>query len=299
MMNERALPCRELLTDAALELPPIEQAAEIVGLAARLVGLRLRISDLDALDDFAVTLMREIELAVASGAFCYHYQPMVSATSGALQGYEALLRWSRDGEAVGPALFLPIAEETGAIRTIQQQLLDQVATVTARVPPPAFISLNWSPRQLLKPSAASALIDRIKELALDPRRILIEITARPAIVDPELVSLCILLLKDTGIQIALDDFGGHHGSLAWLGRLPIDFVKLDPALIAEIDHSERAVRLVAGIIDFAHSLGASVIAKGIETPTQMRILRRLGCDLLQGNAVGRPAREPRFVVSDG
>ena len=299
MMNERALPTWELITDVALELPPIEQAAEIVGLAARLVGLRSRINDLDALDDFAVMLMREIEQATAAGTFCYHYQPIVSATSGALQGYEALLRWSRDGEAVAPALFLPIAEETGAIRTIQQRLLDQVATVSARLPPPAFISLNWSPRQLLKASAASALIDRIKELSLDPRRMLIEITPRPAIVDPELVYLCILLLKDTGIQIALDDFGGHHGSLAWLGRLPIDFVKLDPALIAEIDHSERAVRVLAGLIDFAHSLGASVVAKGIETQTQMRILRRLGCDLLQGKAVGAPAREPQFVAIDG
>lgn len=298
-MNERALPSWESGIEGTPELPPIEQAAEIVGLAARLVALRSRINDLDALDDFAVTLMREIEQGVAGDAFCYHYQPIVSAGNGALQGYEALLRWFRDGEAVAPALFLPIAEETGAIRTIQQRLLDQIAGVSARLPAPAFISLNWSPRQLLQASAASALIDRIKELDLDPRRILIEVTARPPLVDPELVHLCVLLLKDTGIQIALDDFGGHYGSLAWLGRLPVDFVKLDPALIAGTEQSERAVRVVAGVIDFAHSLGASVIAKGIETPTQLRIMRRLGCDLLQGKAVGKPAREPQPVSIDG
>ncbi len=299
MTNERALPCRELVTDPALELPPVEQAAEIVGLAARLVGLQSRINDLDALDDFAVTLMREIEEAIASEAFCYHFQPVVSAANGTLHGYEALVRWVRQGEAVRPALFLPIAEETGAIRTIQQHLLGQVAAVSARLPPPIFISLNWSPRQFLKASAVSALIDRIKELAIDPRRILIEITTRSAVVDPDLVYLCVLLLKDSGIQIVLDDFGGNCGSLSYRARLPVDFIKLDAALIAEVEHSERAVRVLAGIIDFAHSLGASIMAKGIETQTQLRILRRLGCDLLQGKAVGKPAREPQFVAIDG
>ena len=298
MMNERALPSWEVVTDATLDLPPVHQAAEIVGLAARLLALKSRINDLDALDDFAGSLTREIEESIDSGGFCYHFQPIISATSGALQGYEALLRWTRDGDAVTPALFLPLAEESGAIRAIQQRLLDQIAAVGARLPPPAFISLNWSPRQFLKASAVSALIDRVKEVSIDPRRILIEITARSAMVDPDLIYLCVLLLKDTGMQIALDDFGGHYASLAWLGRLPIDFVKLDSALISEVEHSERAVRVVAGVIDFAHSLGSSVMAKGIETQTQMRILRRLGCDLLQGKVIGKPAPQPQFTAID-
>jgi EAL domain-containing protein (putative c-di-GMP-specific phosphodiesterase class I) len=107
------------------------------------------------------------------------------------------------------------------------------------------------------------------------------------------------LLKETGFQIALDDFGGRYGSLAYVSRLPIDFIKLDPSLIIDVEHSERAARILSGVVDFAHQLGHRVIAKGVETQSQVRVLRRLGCDLLQGHAIGSPAREARLIKADG
>jgi EAL domain-containing protein (putative c-di-GMP-specific phosphodiesterase class I) len=299
MMIDTMLPRADLAMDTAGGLPAVEQAAELVSLAARLIELKSRIGDLTALGDFAVTLTGEIEDAFERDAFCYFYQPILSATSGLIEGYEALLRWRRGGEAVSPALFLPIAEETGAIRAIQQRLLDDVALASSKLAAPAFISLNWSPRQFLKASAVSALIDRVAELKLDPARIIIEMTARSPMIDPDLVYFCVQLLKETGFQVALDDFGGRYGSLAYLSCLPIDFVKLDASLIAEVERSERAVRILSGVVDFAHQLGHRVIAKGIETQPQVRILRRLGCDLLQGHAIGSPAREPRLTKADG
>jgi EAL domain-containing protein (putative c-di-GMP-specific phosphodiesterase class I) len=276
-----------------------EQAVEIVGLAARLIRLKSRIGDLTALGEFAVTLMGEMEEALERDAFCYFYQPILSASSGLIEGYEALIRWRRGTEAVAPALFLPIAEETGAIRAIQQRLLDDVALASSKLAAPTFISINWSPRQFLKASAVSALIDRVAELKLDPSRLIIEITARSGMVDPDLVYFCVQLLKETGFQIGLDDFGGRYGSLAYVSRLPIDFIKLDPSLIAEVERSERAAGILGGVVDFAHQLGHRVIAKGIETQSQVRILRRLGCDLLQGHAIGSPAREPRLIKAYG
>ena len=137
------------------------------------------------------------------------------------------------------------------------------------------------------------------ELKLDPARIIIEMTARSTMVDPDLVFFCVQLLKETGFQTALDDFGGRYGSLAYVSQLPIDFIKLDGSLIAEVERSERAERILAGVVDFAHQMGHRVIAKGIETQSQVRILRRLGCDLLQGHAIGSPAREPRLINADG
>jgi EAL domain-containing protein (putative c-di-GMP-specific phosphodiesterase class I) len=298
MMIESTLPRWEPGADTTGERPAAEQAAEIVAHAARLVRLKSRVTDLDALEGFAMALTNEIDEALARGAFCYFYQPIVAAESGVTEGHEALIRWQRGGEAVMPALFLPLAEETGAIRAIQQRLLDEVATACERLSRPSFISLNWSPRQFLKASAVSALIDRIKQLSIEPERIVIEITARSTTIDPDLVYFCIQLLKDTGVRIALDDFGGNYGSLAYLGRLPIDQVKLDAALIAELEQSERALRILSGVIDFAHSMGVRVIAKGVETRQQLRILRRLGCDLLQGHVVGSPAREPQIAKLD-
>jgi EAL domain-containing protein (putative c-di-GMP-specific phosphodiesterase class I) len=285
--------------DHASGLPAAEQAIEIVELAARLIRLKSRVSDLTALGDFAVTLMGEMEEALERNAFCYFYQPILSASTGVIDGYEALIRWHRGGEAVAPALYLPIAEETGAIRAIQQRLLNDVALASSKLAAPTFISLNWSPRQFLKASAVSALIDRVAELKLDPARIVIEMTARSSMVDPDLVYFCVQLLKETGFQIALDDFGGRYGSLAYVSRLPIDFIKLDPSLIVDVEHSERAARILSGVVDFAHQLGLRVIAKGVETQSQVRILRRLGCDLLQGHAIGSPAREPRLIKADG
>ena len=303
MMIDTMLPRRDRPMDTAMDpaggLPASDQAVELVSLAARLIRLKSRISDLTALGDFAVTLMGEIEKGLERDAFCYFYQPIVSATSGLIEGYEALIRWQRGGEAVAPALFLPIAEETGAIRAIQQRLLNDVALASAKLTAPTFISLNWSPRQFLKASAVSALIDRVVELKLDPARIIIEMTARSTMVDPDLVFFCVQLLKETGFQTALDDFGGRYGSLAYVSQLPIDFIKLDGSLIAEVERSDRAERILAGVVDFAHQMGHRVIAKGIETQSQVRILRRLGCDLLQGHAIGSPAREPRLINADG
>jgi EAL domain-containing protein (putative c-di-GMP-specific phosphodiesterase class I) len=231
--------------------------------------------------------------------FCYHYQPIVSSTTGVVEGYEALLRWQRRGETMTPALFLPIAEEIGAMHGIQQRLLDDVALAYATIPTASFISINWSPRQFLRASAVSAMIDRVRELKLDPKRIIIEITARATPVDPDLVYLCLELLKDSGFQVALDDLGGHHSSLSYLSHLPIDLVKLDASLIANVERSSRVRQILAAIIDFVHQLGLRVIAKGVQTQVQIRTLRRLGCDLLQGQLLGAPAPEPQPIKADG
>ena len=231
--------------NAAAGLPAAAQAAELVRLAARLLRLKSRLkfgdvglgqaraahvpaatlnatghgarqasarNEFDALQEFAVVLISEIQQAIDRDAFCYFYQPIVGASSGIVEGYEALMRWRRGAQTVAPALFLPIAEETGSLGTMQQRLLDDVAKAWVQLAPPAFVSINWSPRQFLKASAASALIDRVKELKIDPKRIVIEITARSTVIDPDLVYFCIVLLKETGFQIALDDFGGNYGS---------------------------------------------------------------------------------------
>ncbi|MFI4894935.1 MAG: EAL domain-containing protein [Steroidobacterales bacterium] len=310
--------------NAAAGLPAAAQAAELVRLAARLLRLKSRLkfgdvglgqaraahvpaatlnatghgarqasarNEFDALQEFAVVLISEIQQAIDRDAFCYFYQPIVGASSGIVEGYEALMRWRRGAQTVAPALFLPIAEETGSLGTMQQRLLDDVAKAWVQLAPPAFVSINWSPRQFLKASAASALIDRVKELKIDPKRIVIEITARSTVIDPDLVYFCIVLLKETGFQIALDDFGGNYGSLSYLSRLPIDLIKLDGSLTADLGQSERAAETLAAVVDFAHKLGHRVVAKGVETPPQAAALRRLGCDFLQGHFIGSPARD--------
>ncbi len=305
--------------------PTVDPAAQVVQLAAKLIRLQSHLkggtagsggapggvavtvtagsrqpnarqaaarSGIEVLQGFAVSLIGEIRDAIERDAFHYVYQPIVSATTGIVDSYEALVRWRRGEETVTPALFLPIAEETRSIVSLQQRLLDDVAAAYARLSAPVSICINWSPAQLSDSGAVSAFIDRIRELQIDPARIVIEITERSAMIDQELAQACILRLKETGFRIALDDFGSGYCGFSYLCRLPIDLIKLDGSLISELGRSERTVTVLDGIIDVAHKLGSQVVAERVETAQQLIALRRLGCDLIQGHVVGHPVRHP-------
>ena len=272
------------------------RATELVSLAADLIRLKARVNDLGALERFTEALSRDLSEALVRNAFCYHYQPIVWASSSVVEGYETSLRWQRGSEHVVPALFLPIADELGSLQVIQHRLLAVLPAVFAGIAPTAFISINWSPRQFQQPSAASALIDRLRDLRLDPRRVIVEITTRTEPMDPEQIRFGVELLRDSGVQVALDEVGGPFSALSYLSQLPIDLVKLDDLLLNGIEHSQRAVRILAGVIDFVHHLGLRVVAKGVTTAQQTRTLRRLGCDLLQGHLFGAPARQPMPVT---
>jgi EAL domain-containing protein (putative c-di-GMP-specific phosphodiesterase class I) len=288
-----------------------DPAAEIVALSARLLRLQSRLggedavhpsasnarqaavrSGMEVLQGLTVSLIDEIRQAAARDAFHYVYQPIVSLVTGAIESHEALIRWRRGEESVGPELFLPLAEETRLIAPIQQRLLDQLALVQTRLPSTVTVAINWSPVQLAQQNAVSALIDRARELRIDPRRVVIEITERSAMADPELTLASVRRLKEVGFGIALDDFGTGYCSFAYLSLLPVDIVKIDCSLIAAAEHSTRATTILDGVVDIAHRLGHRVVAEGVESAQQVRAARRLGCDLAQGRALGLPTHEP-------
>jgi EAL domain-containing protein (putative c-di-GMP-specific phosphodiesterase class I) len=292
---------------ASIENPP----PQIVRLAARLVRLQSHFrrrhdeADLlaepnvetpgphrgmDFLQGVATAQSRAICDAIGRNAFFYEYQPVVSATSGALESYEALVRWRRGDAVVAPVFFLPIAEETGVIVQLQQRLLDNVASAYAQMSAPVSIGINWSPSQLSRGSAVSAFIDRVRELEIDPRRMIIEVTERTVAIDPELAQANIQRLKDQGFLIALDDFGRGYCGFSYLSRLPIDIIKIDGSLIRRLGQSPRCAIILDGIIDIAHRLGHQVVAEGVETQEQLAVLRRSGCDSVQGSLIGHPSR---------
>jgi EAL domain-containing protein (putative c-di-GMP-specific phosphodiesterase class I) len=247
-------------------------------------------ASIELLQGVATALNTAIVDAVERDAFFYEYQPVVSTANGALEGYEALVRWRRGDRAVSPDFFLPIAEETDAIVQMQQRLLDDVAAAYAQLAAPVSIGINWSPTQLSRVGAVSAFIDRIRELQIDPRRILIEVTERAVTIDPELAQANIARLKEQGFRIALDDFGRGYCGFAYLSRLPIDVIKIDSSLIDGLGQSARCAIILDGIVDIAHRLGYQVVAEGVETQEQFNVLRRSGCDSVQGKFIGYPSR---------
>jgi EAL domain-containing protein (putative c-di-GMP-specific phosphodiesterase class I) len=260
--------------------PLAEQSAETA----------IRHSGIELLQGVATALNTAIVDAVERDAFFYEYQPVVSTANGALEGYEALVRWRRGDRAVSPDYFLPIAEETEAIVQMQQRLLDDVAAAYVQLAAPVSIGINWSPTQLSRVGAVSAFIDRVRELHIDPRRILIEVTERAVTVDPELAQANIARLKEQGFRIALDDFGRGYCGFAYLSRLPIDVIKIDSSLVDGLGQSARCAIILDGIVDIAHRLGYHVVAEGVETQEQFNVLRRSGCDSAQGKFIGYPSR---------
>lgn len=175
---------------------------------------------------------------------------------------------------------------------MQLRLLDDVVAAYTQLTAPTSISINWSPIQLSNGKAVSAFIDRARELVIDPRRMVIEITERTVMIDPDMAHNNIARLKDQGFRIALDDFGRGYCGLSYLSRLPIDFIKIDGSLIADLGQSVRSSIIVDGVVDVAHRLGHEVVAEGVETQDQMNVLRRCGCDYVQGYLVGAPSRQP-------
>ncbi len=245
---------------------------------------------IEFLQGVALNLNAAICDGIRHDAFFYEYQPVVSTASGALEGYEALVRWRRGDRIVPPVFFLPVAEETGVIAQMQQRLLNDVAAAYAQLTAPLSIAINWSPTQLSRGGAVSAFIDRVRELHLDPRRIVIEVTERTVTIDPELAQANIKRLKDQGFLIALDDFGRGYCGFAYLSRLPIDIIKIDSSLVDGLGRSPRSAIVLDGIIDIARRLGYHVLAEGVETQEHFNALRRLGCNSVQGNFTGRPSR---------
>jgi diguanylate cyclase (GGDEF)-like protein/PAS domain S-box-containing protein len=227
-----------------------------------------------------------------------HYQPKFALASGAVTGTEALIRWKPDGQPmVSPAEFIPIAEETGLILPIgawvlRTALFQQRAWLGAGVRP-GRVAINLSARQLAQEDLPDLVAALLAETGLAPESLEIEITESMVMRNPDWAATLLGRLKDMGVRITVDDFGTGYSSLSYLKRFPIDCVKIDRSFIRDLPDDPDDAAITRGIVAMAHSLRMSVVAEGVETDEQIRFLRELGCDEVQGFAFSRPvdARE--------
>ena len=232
----------------------------------------------------AVALQR----AIAGHEFVQYYQPKVCAADGAICGFEALIRWpQQDGGFISPALFIPVAEETGRIDPISQWALEQTVHELRRwqdqgvagVP----IAVNLSALQFAREGVASDLEALVKRAGIAPAMLEVELTETGLMSNPALAVETLHRIHALGMSISIDDFGTGYSSLAYLKRLPIDKLKIDASFVRELmgDASDKAI--VLAIITLAHILNLRVIAEGVETAEQVAFLVASGCDEMQGN----------------
>jgi diguanylate cyclase (GGDEF)-like protein/PAS domain S-box-containing protein len=242
-------------------------------------------------------LESDLRKAVEKGEFRVYYQPIVSLQNSRVVGFEALSRWYRPEGMALPAEFMPVANETGVIIAINRELLwqgcRQLLQWQSSFPadPPLFLSVNVTAREFVQPELASQIRQTLQQAGVDPACIALEITETIAMADADTSSAVVTELKKLGVRIDIDDFGTGYSSLSRLQGFPVDTLKVDRAFVSRIDSDRETYEIVRIIIMLAHSLGLHVVGEGIETETQLDLLRKLGCDLGQGYLFSKPANE--------
>jgi PAS domain S-box-containing protein len=240
-------------------------------------------------------LETDMRKALELDEFHVYYQPVVSLSTGLIVGFEALSRWHRHDGIVMPSDFIPVANETGMILAINRELLlvacRQLRRWQERYPsdPPLSLSVNVSPKQFAQPDLASQIGQLIEQSGMDPRCVDLEITETIAMADAERSGVVLSELKALGVRLDIDDFGTGYSSLSRLQRFPVDTLKIDRAFVSRMDSDHDTHEIVRIIVMLAHNLGLKVVAEGIETQTQLDLLRKIGCELGQGYFFSKPA----------
>jgi diguanylate cyclase (GGDEF)-like protein/PAS domain S-box-containing protein len=234
----------------------------------------------------------DLRRALARNEFVLFYQPQVDIATGAIRGFEALLRWWHpDRGLLSPAEFIPIAEETGVIVPIGEWVLraaaSQMAEWNKAKLPGVRMSVNISARQLENPDFVDSVMRSMQIYAVNSERVELEITESLLMRDLENNAVKLGKLASAGIKIAVDDFGTGYSSFKYLSKFPIHTLKIDQSFIQEMVQNEPSP-IVSAIVGMGRGLKLNVVAEGVETQDQLDILRGLDCDEMQGYLYSPP-----------
>jgi diguanylate cyclase (GGDEF)-like protein len=238
--------------------------------------------------------------AVQRDEFVLAFQPQMSLVTGEVAGAEALLRWNHPREGLRlPATFIPVAERTGLISEIGEWVVGEVAATLGNWLRDGFdgrLAFNISPRQVERPDFFAKLRQTFADACVPLSVIELEFTESAAMEVSALVLEEIAGLRADGACIAIDDFGTGYSNLARLRSMPLDRVKLDPSLIADIETSEKARVVVQAVIQLIKGVDCEIVAEAVETVAQADILRAMGCDTVQGYVFAAPMFEDEFLA---
>jgi diguanylate cyclase (GGDEF)-like protein len=226
--------------------------------------------------------------AIETGDLKVYYQPLVNTASGEIVGLEALMRWtSVEFGAVSPAVFIPVAEETGLIHDIGRFVVSR-ACVDLHRWPGLKMAINVSPVQLRDPGFADDIRQIVESHGHSPSRFDLELTEGILVNNPAIAERKLSKLKAFGFGLSLDDFGTGFSSIGYLRQFPIDTLKIDRSFVREAGTNADANALLHSLIALGDALGLSIIAEGIENEDQLRLLRLTQCEMVQGFLFSRP-----------
>ena len=243
--------------------------------------------------DYA-NLRMELMQAINQKQFNLFYQPIINPANGQVTGVEALIRWQHPQQGyISPAVFIPLAEQTGQIIGVGQWVLEKacvdIAAWNKQHNRQITVSVNISPLQFRRAGFLQILKHVLASSQLPPELLKIEITEGVIINGADRTIEILKTVRALGVQVAIDDFGTGYSSLSYLRRLPINQIKLDRSFIEELTLDDQNAAIVQSIIHLAHQLDLDVVAEGVETLNQAQLLYQQGCDLLQGFFYAKPA----------
>ena len=258
--------------------------------------------DMDETVQMRATLEAELRTALASrdGSLTVHYQPLVDSAGKKVIGLEALLRWKHaERGQIAPALFVPVAEETGLIGELGDLVLQDACEVACRWPQ-LKIAINLSPVQFCDETFAERLCTTVREAGVSASQFELEVTEGVVLDQNDSVRGALRRLRHEGFRIALDDFGTGYSSLSYLRDFEVDKIKIDKSFVQNLGHAVDAGAIVTAVVTLGHAMGLRVTAEGVETEDQDAFLRSAGCCELQGFYFSRavPAHELELSIDE-
>jgi EAL domain-containing protein (putative c-di-GMP-specific phosphodiesterase class I)/GGDEF domain-containing protein len=264
---------------------------------ARHLGSGYEVFDRAALQTAQTRLQLEADFdgALARGEFSLVYQPIASLDSNRIAGFEALVRWQHPGLGlIAPLEFIPLAEKTGFIvplgAWVLREACRQLKVWQDAIPDSRelWMSVNLSSLQFRSASLVDDITQVLADYALEPRRLVLELTEGIAMENPVAVRALLLQLRAIGVRVSVDDFGTGHSSLAYLRQFPLHSLKVDRSFVRGIEGNRDMASIVSAVTTMAQQLGLRVVAEGIEKEEQLGLLRALGCEFGQGYLFSRP-----------
>lgn len=226
--------------------------------------------------------------AVEEGDLKVHYQPVVRAADLSIVGVEALLRWtSKEFGTISPSLFIPVAEETGLIHDIGRFVVDRAAQDLLKWPG-LKMAINVSPVQLRDPNFADDILGIVHRYGLSPHQFELELTEGILVNNPTIAKRKLAHLKNIGFILSLDDFGTGFSSIGYLRQFPFDILKVDRSFVRDLGINSTANALIQSLVSLGDAMDLSVIAEGIENEDQLKLLRLVQCEYVQGFLISRP-----------
>ena len=235
----------------------------------------------------------ELHRALDAGEFVLYYQPQIDLSTGKITGVEALVRWQHPKRGLVPPLeFISLAEETGLIVPLGEWIISdacrQAALWQTLAGAPLLMAVNLSPRQFRQRDLSETIAAALSTTGLEPQLLELEVTENLAMEDVKLTDAILRDLGEIGVRSALDDFGTGYSSLSYLSSLPLSTVKIDRSFISGAGTKRASAAIVKAVVALGHELDLTVLAEGVETKAQMRMVKVQECDLAQGFLFSRP-----------